>query len=55
MSSNHSTWIIYAIWLKFSILKILSRKKKVHIHYYDFDLSNMDEVFQTIYILKRKL
>ena len=28
MRSNHSTWVIYAIWLKFSILKILSRKKK---------------------------
>ena len=27
MHSNHSTLIIYAIWLKFSILKILSRKK----------------------------
>ena len=26
--SNHSTLIIYAIWLKFSILEILSRKKK---------------------------
>ena len=28
MCSNHSTLIIYTIWLKFSILKILSRKKK---------------------------
>ena len=27
MHLNHSTLIIYAIWLKFSILKILSRKK----------------------------
>ena len=28
MRSNYSILIIYAIWLKFSILKILSRKKK---------------------------
>ena len=27
MHPNHSTLIIYAIWLKFYILKILSRKK----------------------------
>jgi len=67
--ANHSTLIIYAIWLKFFILKILSSKKekkkkkkkkrealmRLQLEHYDFDLLDVDEVFQTAYILKRNL
>ena len=37
----------------------IKKKKKGHmrlqLYHYDFDLSNMDEILQKIYILKRKL
>ena len=52
MHPNHSTLIIYAICLKFYILKILYETSIITLW---FDLSNMDEGLQRIYILKRKL
>ena len=43
MCPNHSTLIIYAIWLKFYILKILSRKKSS----WDFNYNIMILICQT--------